>query len=235
MEGSDLRASAPICTPAEVATLVRSTVPLSTVYSWMKATHTRPALIHNVEPEVRGWPRIPLIGLAEASVLRAMRDRKMKMPEIAAAVRLPPPRGRRVRARQPSPPPRRGSGDASKSGRSGDFARWSGCAAPDSGEAPPTVHARTRRVRSVLPRAEAARRGDRSSLRVGQDAFHENRGPRLRGIRSPRGRGSRRAVADEYELRTDEVELVRQHLPWLSKGRLAVTRESWWTSAFRRA
>jgi hypothetical protein len=54
----------------------------------MHATHTRPALIHSVEPAVRGWPRIPLMGLAEASVLRAMRDHHVDMREISAAVQF---------------------------------------------------------------------------------------------------------------------------------------------------
>lgn len=52
----------------------------------MRPTATRPALVHSVTPAVRGWPSIPLIGLAEARVVRGLRDGGMKMREIAAAV-----------------------------------------------------------------------------------------------------------------------------------------------------
>lgn len=85
MDSDDVRASSPICSPADVAQLVG--MPVSTVYSWMRATETRPALIHTVSPERRGWPSIPLVGLAEASVLRGFREGGMPMREISAAVK----------------------------------------------------------------------------------------------------------------------------------------------------
>lgn len=84
MDVRDVRAIAPICTPADVERLVN--MPRSTVYSWMHATATRPALIHHVPASRRGWPTIPLVGLAEASVLRALREQGMSMKEIVAAV-----------------------------------------------------------------------------------------------------------------------------------------------------
>ena len=84
MDENDARATTPICTPSDVALLVG--MPRSTVYDWLKPRPSRPYLIHHIPPETRGWPSIPLLGLAEAAVLRAMRDNGMKMPEIAAAV-----------------------------------------------------------------------------------------------------------------------------------------------------
>lgn len=85
MDASDVRVTVPICTPRQLGELID--MPLSTVYSWTKPTATRPALIHRVEPLRRGWPTIPLIGVAEAMVLRPLRkDWKMRMPEISAAV-----------------------------------------------------------------------------------------------------------------------------------------------------
>lgn len=83
VDATDVRASVPICTPSQAAE--HAGMPLSTFYTWMKPTSMRPALIHHVEPITRGWPTIPLIGLAEATVLREMRGR-MRMPQIAAAV-----------------------------------------------------------------------------------------------------------------------------------------------------
>jgi hypothetical protein len=81
----DPRALVPVCSPRLVSEIVG--MPRSTVYDWMRPTATRPALVHSIRPVVRGFPSIPLFGLAEASVIRAMRQSGMKMTEIAAAVR----------------------------------------------------------------------------------------------------------------------------------------------------
>ena len=84
MESHDVRFEVPILTPAEVATLVN--LPLSTVYSWMRPTRTRPALVHSFPDRMSGRPTIPLIGLSEAFVIRALRRNNMKVPQIAAAI-----------------------------------------------------------------------------------------------------------------------------------------------------
>lgn len=84
MDKNDVRASVPIYTPAQVGQIVG--MPPSTVYSWTKATNTRRALVHHQPPDTRGWPSIPLLGLAEASVIRALRDGGMRMPQVAAAI-----------------------------------------------------------------------------------------------------------------------------------------------------
>jgi uncharacterized protein (DUF433 family) len=84
MDATDPRARVPVCTPSQLAQLVD--MPVSTVYSWMKETATRPPLIHSVEPRRRGWASIPLIGVAEAAALRPLRRGGMRMREISAAV-----------------------------------------------------------------------------------------------------------------------------------------------------
>lgn len=84
MDADDVRVTAPIFTPKQVAELAH--MPVSTVYSWTRGTSTRPPLIHRVQPLRRGWPSIPLVGAAEAKVLRPLRESGMRMREIAAAV-----------------------------------------------------------------------------------------------------------------------------------------------------
>lgn len=215
MESSDVRASAPICTPMEVAALVG--MPLSTVYSWMKPTHTRPALIHNVEPEVRGWPRIPLIGLAEASVLRAMRDRKMKMPEIAAAV---------LYLRETSGEYALGSPALVHDGVVAMLRRPEGLETLRGGQGVllETVERRLQPftlapdgfVQSYLvPKLDGVEIDPRFAS--GRMRFTRTGVPVFAVTGLLEAGDPVEAVADEYELRTAEVELVRQHLPWLSQ------------------
>jgi uncharacterized protein (DUF433 family) len=83
MDETDIRVRKPICTVADVAELVD--MPRSTVYSWRRPTNSRDAVVHSVTPERRGWPSVPLVGLAEAHVLRSLRDVGMPMDELAAA------------------------------------------------------------------------------------------------------------------------------------------------------
>jgi uncharacterized protein (DUF433 family) len=45
-------------------------------------------LVHGLEPEKRGWPRVPFVGVIEAYVLRALRDLKLPMEEIRGAAEL---------------------------------------------------------------------------------------------------------------------------------------------------
>jgi uncharacterized protein (DUF433 family) len=83
MNEDDIRVRKPICTVADVAALVD--MPRSTVYSWRRPSRSRDAVVHSVEPARRGWPSVPLVGLAEAHVLRSLRDIGMPMEELAAA------------------------------------------------------------------------------------------------------------------------------------------------------
>jgi hypothetical protein len=84
MDADDIRASTPICTTAEVATLVG--MPTPTVYSWTRKRGHRPALVHTVANDLRGWPTIPVVGLAEAHVIRALRSMDIRMSKIAEVV-----------------------------------------------------------------------------------------------------------------------------------------------------
>lgn len=66
----DARFTAPICTVRDVAELVG--MPLATVQSWAGQRYSRPQMITHFRPERRGWPSIPLVGLAEAATLRSL-------------------------------------------------------------------------------------------------------------------------------------------------------------------
>lgn len=79
----DIRASAPILTYPEVAVLAH--MPEGTLRTWARGRGNRTAIVHTHKPFKRGFPSIPLVGLAEASSLRALRKGGMKMTEIARA------------------------------------------------------------------------------------------------------------------------------------------------------
>lgn len=214
MEPFDVRVTAPICTPADVARLVG--MPASTVYSWMRPTPRRPALIHNITPEVRGWPSIPLLGLAEGSVLRALRDQGMKMPEIAAAVNY-----------------LRDHGGPYALGHPGLVHDGFKMMLREGDELVTLREAQGVFFDLVKERL--------SPFRLAPDGFVEAfLVPDMPGVEiDPRFSSGRmrftrtgvpifavaglleagdapKAVADEYELTLDEVELVRERLPWLS-------------------
>lgn len=72
----------PICTIREVALLVG--MPLDTVKAWSGQRRSRPPFITRIPQGHRGWPSIPLVGLAEASALRALRA-VLPHGEVAAA------------------------------------------------------------------------------------------------------------------------------------------------------
>lgn len=79
----DVRVSSGIVTPAQVSTLVD--MPEVTVRSWMRPRGNRPPLVHSRTPARRGWPSIPLVGLAEVSSLRALRDSGLSMRTVLDA------------------------------------------------------------------------------------------------------------------------------------------------------
>lgn len=84
MDADDIRASTPICTTSGVATLIG--MPTPTVYSWTRARGRRPALVHTITNDRRGWPTIPVVGLAEAHVIRALRSMDIRMSKITEVV-----------------------------------------------------------------------------------------------------------------------------------------------------
>jgi uncharacterized protein (DUF433 family) len=57
-------------------------MPESTLDAWISESKGKPPLIHAVEPEKRGWPRLPFIALIEAYVLRSLRELGTSMEDI---------------------------------------------------------------------------------------------------------------------------------------------------------
>lgn len=73
----DIRVAAPIFTAGEVATITG--MKPGTAYAW-----SRRDLITSVPARRRGWPSIPLLGLAEYETFRGMRAANMPMEEVVA-------------------------------------------------------------------------------------------------------------------------------------------------------
>lgn len=65
------RFTLPILTVQDVAHLVG--MPRDTAIAWAGQRKDRPQLFTRVEPYRRGWPSVPLIGLAEVASLRALK------------------------------------------------------------------------------------------------------------------------------------------------------------------
>jgi uncharacterized protein (DUF433 family) len=77
-----------LLTPTETASHLQ--VPLSTLTGWLRETAAGTPLVHHVGPVRKGQPSVSFIGLAEAHVLRSLRQfglRRGEIQEIAAAVR----------------------------------------------------------------------------------------------------------------------------------------------------
>ncbi|CAN5291159.1 hypothetical protein BH09ACT12_BH09ACT12_05440 [soil metagenome] len=77
--------SKPILTARETARYLA--MPESTLDLWLLQAGERP-LVHAVQPERRGWPRVPFAGVIEAYVLRALRDLKLPLEQILKAAEL---------------------------------------------------------------------------------------------------------------------------------------------------
>ena len=73
----------PICTVHDVATLVG--MPLDTVKAWAGQRTSRRQMITRLPQRHRGWPSVPLVGLAEAHTLRTLRELLPKTEVDAAA------------------------------------------------------------------------------------------------------------------------------------------------------
>jgi uncharacterized protein (DUF433 family) len=69
----------PLLTAREAARYLR--MPESTLDSWL-ASDSRQPLVHAHDPERRGWPRVPFVGIIEAYVLRTLRELGFSMPDI---------------------------------------------------------------------------------------------------------------------------------------------------------
>ena len=79
----DVRFTSAICTPDQVARLAEMST--STVYSWVSDRSDRRPLVHRVDPGRRGWPSVPLVGVAEAYTLRALRQAGVPLRKLVAA------------------------------------------------------------------------------------------------------------------------------------------------------
>lgn len=77
---TDIRFRSAICTAKQAAKL--SAMPATTVRSWTIATETRPAMVHTVPNERRGWPTVPLVGLVETWSMRALRTAGVPMTKL---------------------------------------------------------------------------------------------------------------------------------------------------------
>jgi uncharacterized protein (DUF433 family) len=77
------RFTTPILTVRDVAQLVG--MPIDTAQAWAGQRKDRAQLFTRITPLHRGWPSVPLVGLAEASSLRALRQ-ILPLREIPVAV-----------------------------------------------------------------------------------------------------------------------------------------------------
>ncbi|GAA2721949.1 MULTISPECIES: DUF433 domain-containing protein [Streptomyces] len=77
-----------LLTPSETSSYLQ--IPRSTLHSWLRGRAAGAPLVHRVEPVRHGQPSVPFVAVAEAYVLRSLRDLGLRMSEIreaAAAVR----------------------------------------------------------------------------------------------------------------------------------------------------
>jgi uncharacterized protein (DUF433 family) len=77
-----------LLTPTETSQYLQ--IPRSTLESWLHGKAAGAPLVHHVAPSRHGQPSVPFVAVAEAYVLRSLRDLGLRMTEIreaAAAVR----------------------------------------------------------------------------------------------------------------------------------------------------
>ncbi|MBH1935846.1 DUF433 domain-containing protein [Streptomyces sp. AV19] len=77
-----------LLTPSETSSYLQ--IPHSTLHSWLRGKAAGAPLVHRVGQERPGQPSVPFVAVAEAYVLRSLRDLGLRMSEIresAEAVR----------------------------------------------------------------------------------------------------------------------------------------------------
>ncbi|MFD8969982.1 DUF433 domain-containing protein [Streptomyces sp. NPDC059568] len=77
-----------LLTPSETSSYLQ--IPRSTLSTWLTGQAAGAPLVHRVEPSRPGQPSVPFVAVAEAYVLRSLRDLGLRMSEIreaASAVR----------------------------------------------------------------------------------------------------------------------------------------------------
>ena len=62
-------------------------IPIDTVQAWVGQRSDRPQVVTRIRPAKRGWPSIPLVGMVEASTLRALRAQNLPNEDVMAAAR----------------------------------------------------------------------------------------------------------------------------------------------------
>lgn len=77
--------STPLLTAREAARSLR--MPESTLDGWLADRRPLP-LVHSVDPERRGWSRMPFVGIVEAYVLRSLRELGFTKADIRRAADL---------------------------------------------------------------------------------------------------------------------------------------------------
>src|SRR3954447_12942080 len=70
----------PLLTARDAARHLR--MPESTLDAWIVGSEGNPPLVHAVEPDRRGWPRLPFVAIVEAYVLRSLRELGARMHDI---------------------------------------------------------------------------------------------------------------------------------------------------------
>lgn len=83
---ADLRASAPILTFREASRLIGMDSS-EKLRSWTRPSEGKPPLVHSHKARKRGWPTLPLVGLAEGFSLNALREMGMSMQQARIAAR----------------------------------------------------------------------------------------------------------------------------------------------------
>lgn len=82
---ADVRFDAPLLTPAGAQ--VHLGIPRTTIMDWIKRPAAdRHPVVHSVAPQVPKGPRLPLIALAEAQILRELRQAGLSMQHLREAV-----------------------------------------------------------------------------------------------------------------------------------------------------
>lgn len=86
ISASDLRASAPILNFREASRLIGMDSP-EKLRSWTQQSGSRQPLVHSHKARRRGWPTVPLVGLAEGFSLNTLREMGMSMQQASIAAR----------------------------------------------------------------------------------------------------------------------------------------------------
>lgn len=215
---TDVREAA-ILTPAEVATLVE--MPTPTVYSWLRPSSSREALVHSVPADTKGWPSVPLYGLAEAHTVRSLRKLHWGMRDVGKyAEYLRSQSGDRFALASPKLVT---DGIDAFEDRNGELTRLRDSQIPISEIIRPFLRElvlwddgrtggyRPPRLDSDLVELDPRFNGGRMS-------FVRGRVPLFAVVGSVLGGDTLTEAAEDYRLDRDQVALVERHFKWLEQA-----------------